>query len=112
RTSGVPAHSPAPAPTKTGQAEPATVPRSDVSSGGFGSLARSALRFDQEHRYVLVVAEGPSLIGLRIHRGIAMWRHPIPDGPVWLAVFGRTVLVAAGQALSSVDLVTGEVGIR
>ncbi|MBK6693363.1 MAG: serine/threonine protein kinase [Myxococcales bacterium] len=101
-----------PAPGRPRGVDPATVPRSDVQSGGLSSLARSVVGFDAEHRYILVAAEGTNLIGLRLHRGIALWRHPIPDGPVWLAVFGRTVVVASGASLSTVDLVTGEVTLR
>lgn len=90
----------------------ATVPRSDAVAGGLTSLARTVLGFDPEQRYILVSAQGTTLMALRLHRGISLWRHPIPEGPLWLSIVGRSVIVAAGQALSTVDLVTGEVGIR
>jgi serine/threonine protein kinase len=92
--------------------EPATVPRSGAPSGSLGSLTRSVIGYDPAHSYIIAAPEGGSLLGIRIHRGIVLWHHPVPEGPLWLSAFGRVLVVAAGQALSTVDLVSGEVGIR
>ena len=92
--------------------EPATVPRSDVPAGSLASLTRSVVGFDPDQGYMLAAVDGQNLLGIRLHRGMVLWQHQVPEGPLWLTSFGRVLVVASGRAISTLDLVTGQVGIR